>query len=70
MQKNKGGNAIDATKAHAIAFRVVKILDIGYVTAIYFVLALCVSLFTACAVHVRWRLYRAHALAAEGSQAA
>jgi uncharacterized membrane protein len=32
--------------------------------------ALCVSLFTACAVHVRWRLYRAHALASEGSQAA
>ena len=32
--------------------------------------ALCVSLFTACAVHVRWRLYRAHAQAAEGSQAA
>ncbi len=25
---------------------------------------LCVVLFTACAVHVRWRLYRAHALAA------
>ena len=25
---------------------------------------LCVLLFTACAVHVRWRLYRAHALAA------
>jgi uncharacterized membrane protein len=26
--------------------------------------ALCVALFTACAVHVRWRLYRAHAVAA------
>ena len=25
---------------------------------------LCVVLFVACAVHVRWRLYRAHALAA------
>jgi uncharacterized membrane protein len=25
--------------------------------------ALCVVLFTACAVHVRWRLYRAHAMA-------
>lgn len=31
--------------------------------------ALCVLLFTACAVHVRWRLYRAHALAAAGSSA-
>ena len=32
--------------------------------------ALCVILFAACAVHVRWRLYRAHAVAAEGSPAA
>ena len=31
--------------------------------------ALCVALFTACAVHVRWRLYRAHALAAGASAA-
>jgi uncharacterized membrane protein len=33
-------------------------------------IALCVSLFAACAVHVRWRLYRAHAVAAEGSPTA
>ncbi len=26
-------------------------------------IALCVSLFAACAVHVRWRLYKAHAVA-------
>lgn len=30
---------------------------------------LCVMLFAACAVHVRWRLHRAHALAAAGSSA-
>ena len=30
---------------------------------------LCVVLFAACAVHVRWRLHRAHALAAAGSSA-
>ena len=29
--------------------------------------ALCVSLFAACAVHVRWRLYKAHAVAAATS---
>ena len=31
---------------------------------------LCVVLFTACAVHVRWRLYRAHALAAANADTA
>ena len=31
---------------------------------------LCVVLFAACAVHVRWRLYRAHALAAAAASAA
>jgi len=31
---------------------------------------LCVVLFAACAVHVRWRLYRAHALAAADTGAA
>jgi uncharacterized membrane protein len=31
---------------------------------------LCVLLFTACAVHVRWRLYRAHALAAAAASTA
>ncbi len=31
---------------------------------------LCVLLFTACAVHVRWRLYRAHALATATADAA
>jgi uncharacterized membrane protein len=31
---------------------------------------LCVVLFAACAVHVRWRLYRAHALAAASADAA
>ena len=31
---------------------------------------LCVMLFTACAVHVRWRLYRAHALAAAAASTA
>ena len=31
---------------------------------------LCVMLFAACAVHVRWRLYRAHALAAANAEAA
>ncbi len=31
---------------------------------------LCVMLFAACAVHVRWRLYRAHALAAANADAA
>lgn len=30
---------------------------------------LCVVLFAACAVHVRWRLYRAHALAAAPADA-
>ena len=30
---------------------------------------LCVVLFAACAVHVRWRLYRAHALAAAHADA-
>lgn len=32
--------------------------------------ALCVVLFAACAVHVRWRLHRAHAIAAAESNAA
>jgi uncharacterized membrane protein len=31
---------------------------------------LCVVLFAACAVHVRWRLYRAHALAAANADTA
>ena len=31
---------------------------------------LCVMLFAACAVHVRWRLYRAHALAAANADTA
>ena len=31
---------------------------------------LCVVLFAACAVHVRWRLYRAHALASADASAA
>jgi uncharacterized membrane protein len=31
---------------------------------------LCVVLFTACAVHVRWRLHRAHALAAANADTA
>jgi len=28
---------------HAIGFRVIKVLDIGYVTTIYFILAFCIS---------------------------
>ena len=43
MQKSKSITA-DATKGHTVGFRVVKILDIGYITAIYFILALCIGI--------------------------
>eukprot|EP00798_Chlamydomonas_sp_ICE-L_P028816 gene28816-32005_t len=31
-------------KGHALGFRMVKILDIGYITVIYFILALCIGI--------------------------